>query len=1038
MIQKVLKLFLVFCLLTYASIQAQTVTGTITDAVDGTPLPGVNVIIKGTTTGVSTDFDGNYSIDVNSDAAVLQFSFLGYANQEIAVSGKSIINVAMVQSAESLDEVVVTALGIRREKKSLGYAIQEIQGDEMVEARENNIANAFAGKVSGLQVIRGSNGPASSSKIILRGSSSLSGDNQPLIVVDGVPLNNFTGASNNDFWNPSTDLGNGLSDIDPETIASISVLKGASAAALYGSRAGNGVILITTKRGKTQDGLGINYSMTAGFDTVFATADFQNSYGQGSNGIYDVLSGSSWGPKIEGQTVTDWEGKQVQMKAYDNVGNYHDTGVSVNHSISFQQQVSEGSSVYSSLSYLDDDSKLPGAELKRLNLSTRATTSFGPNKSWTSDFKVNYIKATANNRPFGGQNGSSSSVVNSFPRSLDISQFKAGADEFGSMIWYNESGTNPYWSAKNALSEDSRDRFLMTGSVKKELTEWLTAEIKAGADMYTTNSEGKTYAGGRNNTPNGAYSAGKNTFAETNYSALITAAKDNVFGKFGGSVTLGGNLMYAKSSSINASSGELEVPNLFSLNAGFNKPSVSSGFNERKINSVYGTFQLNYDGYWFLDITGRNDWSSTLRKDNRSFFYPSVSTSLVVTDLLKKSDIDLPEWFNYGKIRASHAQVGNSLGAYQLYNSYWIGHDPNGNTTAGRNGTLFNDGLKSELIKSTEFGIETKFFANRISLDFAWYKSNATNQLITIPLNPLSGYSNKMVNAGDIQNEGIELQLNARVIASKDFNWDLGFNYSKNENSIIKLTDDVTERTLGGFDNVSIKAVAGGGYGDIYGTTFLRVEDETSPYFGQLLLTNAGLPDTSNQSTYLGNQNADALIGITNSFAYKGLSFGISIDGRIGGKIFSGTNYNLQQAGVAAATAPNGNREDFIVEGVVNTGTNDAPVYETNTTAVSQQIYWGAIARGNLGITEANLYDATNIRIRSIQVKYAIPAKLIDNSFIKRASLGFSMNNVAMITNHLNGVDPESVYAISSNATGFENASPPSSRTYFLNLSVNF
>ncbi|WP_150452543.1 SusC/RagA family TonB-linked outer membrane protein, partial [Arenibacter lacus] len=993
---------------------------------------------KGTSNGTSTDFDGNYTINVSS-TATLVFSSLGFTTKEVVVNGKSSIDVSLEEDAEQLGEVVVTALGIKRERKSLGYALQEIKGGELVESRETNLSNALTGKVAGLQVVRGSNGPASSSKIVLRGNNSLTGDNQPLIVVDGVPMDNFTGG-NSDFWNPAADMGNGLGDLNPENIESMSVLKGASAAALYGSRAGNGVILITTKTGKAQQGLGVTYSVTTGFESIFMKPELQNEFGQGSDGIYANDSGSSWGPKIEGQQVEKWNGEQTSLRAYNNLENYIKTGFSVNHSIAFQQQVSNGTSLYSSATYYSDDSKIPGATLDRLNLLTRAVSNFGKNDSWTTDVKVQYLKISAENRPLSGVNTSNVfSTMYLLPRSLDVTDFRNSTDEFGNMIWFQPSGNtvNPYWASKFNRNMDSRDRFMLSGSIKNQITDWLTAEIKAGADLYTTNTETKLFAGSPlSNT--GRFGLGKETFVESNYSALITATKDNLFGKFGGAVTLGGNLMAQENSSLRGNSGELEVPNLFSLNNGKNNPSIWQGFSEKRINSLYGTLQLNYDGYFFVDVTGRNDWSSALSKENRSFFYPSISTSIVVTDLVKNNGGSIPDWFTYLKLRGSHAEVGNDLGPYQLYNFYSIGKDPNGNTTASSNSTLFNPDVKSELIKSKEVGLEARFFQNRLSFDFAYYKTNATRQLLNLPLNPLSGYSAVKANAGDIENKGFELMVNARILDNPNgLNWDMGVNYSKNENTVVSLTDEVTQYALGGFDNLSILAESGELYGQISGTKYQRVEDPNSPNFNKIIVDADGIPLATSEKFNLGNQQPDALLGWTNNFQYKNLSLAFLVDARIGGEIFSGTNLAINRAGTGAATVVNGERADFVFDGVVEDGNGG---YVANTTPVSPQIYWQTIASrsGNLGISEANIYDATNIRLRSVQLDYRLPSKWLQSMSVQSAKIGVSCNNVWMIDSNLNGVDPESVFATNSNAVGFENLTSPTSRTVFLNLAVSF
>ncbi|MCB0450784.1 MAG: SusC/RagA family TonB-linked outer membrane protein [Confluentibacter sp.] len=1040
MTKKVLKLLFVLGILCTYGMQAQTaVKGVVVDATSGLGLPGVSVAVKGTSKGAITDFDGNYSIEVSSDTAVLQFSYLGFTTQEIAVKGQTVINVSLVEDVSKLDEVVVTALGIKRERKSLGYAVQELKGEGLTEARETNVANALSGKISGIQVIKGSNGPASSSKIVLRGNSSLTGDNQPLIVVDGIPMDNFTGADNTDFFNPSQDMGNGLGDLNPDDIESMSVLKGASAAALYGSRAGNGVILITTKTGKARKGLGITFSATTGFESIFIEPELQNQFGQGTENVYGNQSRLSWGPKITGQSVEDWKGDQTTLKAYDNLGNFYKGGFNQTYSLSFQQQVTDGTSLYTSANYLNDDSNIPGTTLERLNLTTRAVSKFGEGKKWTTDVKVQFINTKAGNRPLNGANNNNAfGTIAQLPISLDITQFKDSSDEFGKMRWFvTENAENPYWSAKNRLSNDARDRFLLNGSIKYDFTEWLSTEIKAGADIYTTTNESKLYSGSPGNNT-GRYGFGKDSFIEKNFSFLMMANQDDIFGKFGGSATLGGNLMGRSSNYINASSGELVVPNLFSLNNGVNSPGVSQGSTERRTNSIYGTFQINYDGYLFVDFTGRNDWSSTLSKKNRSFFYPSVSTSFVFTDMFTKQGVDLPGWLTFGKIRASYATVGNDLPPYQLYNSYFIGNDANGNTTAGTNNTLFNPDLRSELIKSKEIGFEGRFFKNRLGLDVAWYKSNATNQLIPLPLDPLSGYSAKMVNAGDVQNTGVELSISGKILHNPDgLNWDASINYSTNKNTIESLAADVTQYKLGGFDNLAVLAYEGGGYGEIWGTRFTRVEDKTSPFFGKIIVDGGGLPTASSNKFKLGNQQPKAMLGFTNNFTYKNLSLGFMIDARIGGEIFSGSNHALQKSGNAAATVINGERADIIVDGVVSDGSGG---FTTNSVGVSPQKYWTAITgrSGNLGINEANIYDATNVRLRNINLNYTLPSNWLGDTGIQAAKIGLSANNVWMLKNNLNGIDPESVFATSTNATGFEYLSPPTTSSVFLNVSLSF
>ncbi len=1013
------------------------ISGVVTAKEDGLPMPGVSVFVKGTTIGTITDFDGKYSLSV-PQGSVMVYSFIGMTTQEIHVGAVTSINVVLQSDATDLEEVVVTALGVKREKKALGYAMQEVKGDELMQAREANLANALTGKVSGVQIIRSSNGPGGSSKIQLRGSNSITGLNQPLIVVDGVPVDNFTGADNNNYWNPSADMGNGLSDINPDDIESMSVLKGASAAALYGSRAGSGVILITTKKGNKNKGLGVTVSSSVSMETPFLIPDMQTSYGQGSNGIYDKNSSNSWGPQIAGQQYESWDGSNQKMRSFDNVKNFFDTGVNYTENVSFSQQYDK-STYYASVTRMDDKSMIPEAKLSRTNLMLRQTSKFGANDRWSTDMKVQYILSEANNRPVSGNNTSNRFMtMYSFPVSLDIRDFAPALNEDGDMLWFTKGNAiNPYWASKYDLSEDIRNRFLLNGSLKYDFSSWLNAEIKAGSDIYFTEVERKTY-GGSPRTSTGYYSFAEQKFYENNFNFLISAHKDNLFGNWGGAASFGGNLMERKSTGLDASAGELEVRNLFKLNNGIDKASVSESVSHKKINSLYGTIQVNYNGWAFVDGTFRNDWTSTLSKDNRSFFYPSLSGSWVISEMINNEFSGMPAWFTYAKARVSYAQVGNDMDPYQLYNTYSIDKDPNGNTVTSQGNVLYNPDVENELIKSWEAGAEVRFFGNRLGLDFTWYKSNATNQLLNIPMNSLSGYTSRKINAGNIQNEGIEIMVNARPIKlSNGFTWDLMLNYSNNKNKIISLEEGIEKYALGGYDNLTIYAVSGGNYGEIWGTKYQRVEDKNSEHYGKIIIDGDGLPTATEEAYKLGDQQAKGLLGLTNTFSYKGLTLSFLIDARIGGDIFSATNQTLQAVGTAKVTTQSGQRNGVVANGVVANGVGG---YAVNTKEVTNQLYWTAVTgrSGNLGIGEANIYDATNIRLRNISLGYQLPTRWFASTPIQSAKVGANVNNVWMIKSHLKGVDPESVFSTSSNAVGFEGNSSPTSRSYLFNISLSF
>lgn len=1017
--------------------QDTKITGTVEDEFG--PVAGASVVIKGTTNGTMTDMNGHFTLEGVKKGDIIQISFIGFATQDIPYTGQTALNVKLEEDAQKLDEVVVTALGMKRDKKALGYAMQELKGDELLSSREPNLANSLSGKVSGLQIVRSSNGVGGSSKIVLRGNNSLTGSNQPLIVVDGTPMDNFTGGVDDVWGNSGADMGNGLSDINPEDIESMTVLKGASAAALYGSRAGNGVILITTKSGKKNEGLGITVNAGITTESIFLKPDMQNSFGQGSVGAYDNQSRLSWGPKAEGQTVTDWMGRQVPLRTYDNIDAFFNTGTSFNEGISFQQNI-KGASVFSSINRSDDAGITPESKLNKTNITLRATTFLDEAEKWKVDAKVNYINLNAHNRPIQGVNPSNAfNTIYNLPRSLNVADFKNSVDEDGNMIWWDASKNpqeNPYWVTKYRQNNDTRNRLLGNIALKYAPTNWFNIELRGGTDYYTTTKNEKVYAGG-NTTPSGLYSEGSETFYENNYSFLATANKDNLIDRLGGFVTFGGNLMIQRRTKMNASAGELLVPNLFSLNNGINKPTVTSELIRRKMNSLYGSLQLNWDGYLFLDITARNDWSSTMSKANRSYFYPSVSLSGVISDMVPKLGGQMPEWFTFAKVRASYAEVGNDLDPYQLYNNFTVGKDENGNTTAAPGNVLYDSSVRSELIKSWEAGFDIRFFNNRLGLDAAWYKTNATRQLLNLPMDPFSGYSFRKVNAGNIQNEGVEISLNGLILDNpKGLSWNSTAQFSLNRNKIIDLYPGVTLYDIKTLDAIQIVAVQGSYYGDIYGQTFQRVEDKNDPNYGKIIVGEDGLPLITTGKSKVGNQSPDWMLGWTNSFSYKGFNLSFLVDFRIGGDLYSATASNLYTRGNAAGTVVNGERQDFIVPNSVVQTPND---YTENKVPVTHQNYWERIgSTGNYGLPEMYTYDATNIRLRNITLGYDFNKAMLKNTPFQRLRLSATCNNVWMIHYNLPGIDPESVSATNTNATGFENGAAPTSRSFTFNVTVGF
>ena len=1017
-----------------------TVRGTVKDAA-GEAIIGAAVQVQGTQNGAVTDMDGAFVLPGVRQGDKLEVSCIGYANQVITWTGGP-VNVTLEEDSEMLEGTVVTALGITREKKTLGYALQDVKGDALVDARESNLANALTGKVAGLSIVRSSNGPGASSRIVLRGNSSLTSLNQPLIVVDGVPMDNFVGASNNDFWNPTEDMGSGLQDINPEDVESMTVLKGASAAALYGSRAGNGVILITTKKGAQNPGLGITVTGTVAFTGEFTRPKMQNKYGQGTLGEYDNITSLSWGPEITGQTVTKWDGSSAPLQAFDNVKGFFQTGITDTENVTFSQKYGK-TGVYTSWTRTNDVSRIPGSTLARNNMMLRGTSTFGKGDKWHLDAKIQFIRTQANNRPIAGGNPDKVYMLKMYvmPISVDIRDFKDAVDANGDMFFFGEkdnSGSNPWWDARFRTNQDVRNRFLMNASLGYDFTDWLSLELRAGSDMYLTETESKQYAGNKTyGSYTGSYGMGESRFYENNFSFLLKAQKDNLFGDFGASATLGGNLMDRENRGMSGNQKQLLIPNLFDLNnAKSDKPTVSESYSHRKMNSLYGSVQFNYGGWVFLDATLRNDWTSTLSPKNRSYLYPSVSLAWVITDMLAKYS-EIPGWLSFAKLRASYAEVGNDMNPYQLYNVYKSGTDNFSNPIFWSESVLYDDNVKNELIKSWEAGLDLRFFDSRVGLDVSWYKTNATNQLINLPSSSIA-YSSKKINAGNIQNQGWEAVLNVEPVRNRDFLWRSALNFSTNKNKIIDLAEGVEEFSLGGYDNLRIVAKVGGEYGDIYGSKYARVEDETSEHYGKLILNGDGLPTSAGGSHYLGNQNPVANLGWINNFTWKDLTFSFQIDARIGGKMFSGTLGTMENAGTAAWTVDGREEDSLLIEGVQKDENGN---YFENTKTTTAQRYWQQVAGragGNLGITEENLYDATNVRLRNIGISYSIPRKVLGNGVFQSIKLGFSCTNVLMLYSKMRGLDPESIYATSTNATGFEYGATPTSRAYVFNVSFGF
>lgn len=1020
---------------------ATVIRGTVVDE-EGEPLIGATVLIKGTKTAIATDFDGNFELRTTEKNPVLQVSYVGCKTEEFAVKGQGNVKITLSPSSENLDEVVVTALGIKRQAKALGYAVQDLKGEAITEARENNIVNSLSGRFAGVQVSGSGSGSMGSSRIIIRGNNSLGGNNQPLIVVDGVPVNNSNGGSGSSEWGKS-DSGNGLNDINPDDIESISVLKGAAAAALYGTRAGNGVIMITTKSGVDKKGMGVTFNSNVMVERPLKNPMMQNAYGQGTNGQYAPANNLSWGPKMEGQLITDWTGKEREFLPYDNdVMDYLTTGVSTTNTLEAGFNGEKGS-FRTTLSYNYIDGVVPTNHDDRFNMNIRGTINLTKNLQF--DAKVNYIKSKQRNTPQLGS--ASESVMRNYllmPRSVHYSDMAPLYDEYGTALRWNNDPTNllnPYIAEKN-VHFNARDRFIGFVSLNYKIFDWLSVKVRHGEDFYWTSYENRitaaypigTYTG------HGSFYTSNSYHRERNSDALITLNKDNWFGSlFSASLSVGGNLMYSHSHGSDIASGPLEVPDAFYIGNG---TSITAGnsVSNKAVNSVYGLASLSYGGWAFVDITARNDWSSTLPKDNCSFFYPSVGAGLIVTDLLRNEfKVQVPTWLSFGKLRASYAEVGNDTSPYSLYNQYSVFNIVPGGSIKGSvvSEVAALSTLKPELIKSTEIGFDLRFFNNRLGVDFTYYKKNATNQILNIDVSKTSGFSKRKINAGNIENHGYEVMLTATPVQTKDFAWNASINYSLNRNIIKELHPEVSVYVLGSYEFARVVAREGGSYGDICGYRYRRSPD------GQILVDANGLPlreSSMSNDLPIGNYLPKWTGSMNNNFRWRDFNLGFLLDLRVGGDIYmnslaqgavTGTNI-LSLEGRDAWYAGTGG---ILVDGVQQViGEDGTTSYVPNTTYCNPQEYWSRVK----DFGERHVYDGTNLRLRELTFGYTMPAKVLKKTPFTNLKLSFVARNLWIIYSKVpGGYDPETVYS-TGNAGGIEHYSFPTMRSFGCNLNVSF
>jgi TonB-linked SusC/RagA family outer membrane protein len=1006
--------------------QERTITGTVRDATDNSALPGVYVLIQGRTAGTTTDADGNYSIAVPGNETVLVFSFIGYTTQQVTVGPRNVIDVALAAEFTQLSEVVVTALGIQKEKKALTYAAQNVEVSSMVESRELNAINALGGKIAGLDLVRANQGVGSASRVVLRGNRSIAGNNQPLYVVDGVPIQNdmfFTTYGEGGGLNSS----DGISNINPDDIESVTVLKGASATALYGTRANNGAIIISTKKGAAKKGIGVEYSLNYSVETPVILSKIQNIYGQGSAGIYAKGQEFDWGPKLDGRMVEHWTpdvnspkyGTTYPFVAHpDNLKDFFQLATNMTNSIGL---TTGNEKIQTYFSYTNTMSKgiIRNNELKRHNVNLRITSKLS--ERLNSDTKVTYYHQDINNRVSTGDDFyNPMRAILRQPSNISTEEAKTYEyfDNQGfrrQNYWHPNSngGENPWWMVNRIPAEESRDRVLGMASLKYEFIDGLSLQIRSAidyrSDIYSQSSYYDTYT----IADRGNYRTVRHMGYELNNDALLNYNK--TFGSISVNVSAGGNLLTQKWLNNTINCGSLLKPNLFTFENAAGLSATEDGAT-KKLNSVYGFATLGFKDYLYLDLTARNDWSSTLPPSNWSYFYPSVGLTWILSDMLGS----LPEWLTFAKIRASLAQVGNDTDPYQLAPEFNFSQG-GANGYASRGGTMPASDLKPEITTSKEIGADIRFFQNRLGIDFTWYQSNSKNQLLGVSLPVASGYSDKFINAGNIQNRGVELVLNGTPVKG-DFTWDISVNFAKNNSLVVKITDEMKSYPLTGRQWMTTQIVEEGGeFGLILTKKFLRNDA------GRVLIASDGKPLVSDGQTEPGGTyNPDWLGGITNSFSYKGFDLEFMIDVRQGGVIYSFTEANLASDGFSDYTLKG--RDGFVVDGVMQSDGSE------NTIQITSEEYWQHLGGRNTPTGEPFCYDASNSRLRSLVLGYTHALK---NFPLRNFRISLEARNLFFLYNKAEYVDPN-LASGNTNVQGVEGFGLPSTRSIGMNLRLTF
>jgi TonB-linked SusC/RagA family outer membrane protein len=1065
MMKKLLLMLSFFLIASYSWAQDRTVSGNVTDE-DG-PLPGVNVIVKGSTLGTTTDLDGNYKLSVPSDAEALVFTYIGFEKMEVAIGSKSVIDVTLQPDVQQLGEVVVTALGVSREKRSIGYSTQSVDGEKLAESRETNIVNALQGAVAGVQ-IQGSQGAmGGSSRITIRGANSFRGENQPLFVVDGMPINNDNYASDaqqEGFGGGSYDYGNTASDINPNDIESMEVLKGAAATALYGTRGSNGVILITTKSASRKKGLGVSINSSATFETPLALMEHQQKYGGGA--LTSTPSGfvefnedgtdylapiyskdGAWGPKYDPNvSVRHWDSWDKDAANYGEVRpwvapenqyeEFFETGVTLTNSVAVSGANDQGDF---RLSYtnLDQTGMMPNSEFGRNTVSLNSSYNLSDKLNVSAAGSLIQQEASGRNATGYANANPMQGFYQWWQTNLDFDrlqndQFTDGRqqtwnpigpqiNEDGDLVGFNENPRffdNPYWVRRNYLQEDTRDRFFGNFNLNYELVEGLNVSLKAMRDGFTSRAREAVPQGGINQP---RYNEVTRTFSETNLEGKILYDT-----KFNDDITLnamiGGNLMnQGRTFNRIATVGGLVLPDFYNIANSGGSPQINTDFENRAINSVFSTASLGLFYTVYVDLALRGDWSSTLPEENNNYWYPSISTSFVFSELDALANNSV---ISFGKLRAGYGQATNDANPYNLRNVYSnvvpnFGSYPR-YTVPDR---LNNPNLRPETTNEFEFGLEMNFLNNRVGFDVSYYDRTTFDQIFNVPSSAATGFTSKIVNAGAMRNSGFEVMLNATPVDAGDFRWDMSLNFATFNNEVIELNDDEGVETIiaGSTWAADVRVQKGFPYMSLFGQTFQTDED------GNTIVGANGIPLANQDREFLGSTIADFAGGFRNTFTYKNFSVGALIDFQGGGVIHSTSLQWAKYSGMLPETAEGSIREDgLIVDGVTETG-------EANTVAVDPQTYYQSI----WSIAGPNVYDASFVKLREITIGYNIPNSVFGNVPIKDARISFLGRNLAILFSNLPYLDPQGVNG-AGNIQGLENAQVPTSRSLGFDLSFKF